>query len=696
MKDEWHEVHAKARKPGPQYRAWLCGPFRLERRVGEGYEPVGQREWGGHTSPRTVLKALLCAPGRQMRRSALAAELWPEATEVQASREMSVALTFLRKVLRSNHGEEVLTEEGTKGLKLAGQDLLWNDADAASLLLDQAEQIGVYSPAALSLLEEALNYFERGLFLEDDEGEWAQAQRALWERRRYRCRLRLAEIYGQQGRLERAESILNNLLRDDPFDEDVICRLMSLLQQQGLTHQALVVYRQACTLFEEEGMELTEATRELTERIGRERQTPSAKRILSGNFDLLLSVESEGQRLFRPTEHITLLAVQLGIASPDLENPTVWFGERLAHLLTIVEEYWGEPTFCQELQEKIGKELNSMQPKVDAQGYTLSRRQLLITLATLPTTLLLTMLQGQRSAGRIEQFLTRCAASLVACWHLMRGCEYAVVEELLPTYLPLLASLAQESSKYQSTAASLATQSYRLKGILALHRNNANARDAYFQQAVYYAEIAQHPGLLVAALISLAYHQPNPRDAEQMYQRAMVYEQTISPLQRSRLYVELSVTYAQQNREDEAVQYLRLAAQEYPVCPEDDPSFLYAEFSPSSMILEKGRVHLALTQYQPDGPYSKRAWEIFAGVGTGPSKLIISERIRYEIVNYQAETALALRDRDLCCDYLEQGARGAAVLGSAKRRKEVLVIRSKALKLWPHDGRVKELKYLFA
>src|SRR6266516_49393 len=406
----------------------------------------------------------------------------------------------------------------------------------------------------------------------------------------------------------------------------------------------------------------------------------------------LQSVEPETQRWFRPADHDMLLSIQTERVSLDLEEPTAWFGRKLAYLLTIVEECCGH----QELQQKMGNVLNSMQPKANDKEYTLSRRQLLITLATLPTVLLLTILQGRLSTGRIEQFLARSAASLAACWHLMRGCEYSSVEELLPTYLPLLTNLAQEHSKYQSTAASLATQAYRLKGILALHNNDARARDIFFQQAMYYAQIAQNPGLFVAALISLAYHKPDPVEAEQLYQRALVYKQTLSPLQRCRLYVELSVAYAQQNREDEAIQYLYFAQQEYPKQPENDPSFLYAEFDPSSMILEKGRVHLALTHYQPDGQHPQQAWETFAHVETSQSTLALSERIRYEIVNYQAETALVLRDRDLCCNYIEQGVQGAVLLGSARRRKEVLATTNKALKLWPHEGRVKELKHLFA
>ena len=578
--------------------------------------------------------------------------------------------------------------------------MLWVDADAALTLLKDAERIGRRFPQAVTLLEEAVKYLSCGAFLEDEDGLWLYGRRKDLKEALYNGRRWLAEAYVEQDMIGQAELQWRSLLTDDPTDEDVLRQAIVHLHRHDMAHKAWRLYQQIVEQLAEDGLELTREMEAFAQYMRSELlaalQSHASPVHIVPSASFLLSVESEEQRLFRPAEHGTLLPVHLGSVSLGLEDPTAWFGGKLAHLLTIVEDYCGQPTFCLELQEKIGKELNSMQPRTDDEGYTLSRRQLLITLATLPTALLLTMLQGRLSSGQIEQLLTRCATSLVACWHLMRGSEYAVVEVLLPTYLPLLASLAQESSKYQSTVASLATQGYRLKGILALHRNDTKARDAYFQQAVYYAEIAQNPGLLVAALISLAYHQPDPEEAEQLYQKALTYKQAISPLQRSRLYAELSVACAQQNREGEAMQFLSLAGQDYPAHPENDPSFLYAEFSPSSMILEKGRVHLALTEHQPNGQYPQQAWETFADIETDPSKLVISERIRYEIVNYQAETALALRDRDLCCDYVERGALGAVVLGSVKRRKEVIATRSKALKLWPHEGRVKELKYLFA
>jgi transcriptional regulator with XRE-family HTH domain len=409
-------------------------------------------------------------------------------------------------------------------------------------------------------------------------------------------------------------------------------------------------------------------------------------------LDLTDPLQTKEKRHLIPSRDTTLAPTSLAISSPEQLDSMAWFGKKLAHVLMAVESYCSRPEACLELETVLGMELNTMPPNAEI-AYALSRRQFLITLATLPTARILAMLQGRHAAGQIEQFLSHCAASLTACWHLMRGSDYALVEEHLSTYLALLASLAQDtSSKYQKLAASLATQGYRLKGILALHRNNARDLNTSFQEAVQYAEIAQHPGLLVAALISLAYHQKDPREAEHLYRRALVYENSLSPLQLSRLYAQLSVAYAQENREREALHYFYEAQKVYPALPEQDSSFLYAEFSASSLLLEQGRVYLYLSHHQPESQHPQQAWKVFEASEEGQAHPGGSERVRYEIINYQAETALVLRERDLCCDYMEQGARGAEILRSAKRRKEILATKSQALKVWPHEARMKTLK----
>lgn len=166
-------------------------------------------------------------------------------------------------------------------------------------------------------------------------------------------------------------------------------------------------------------------------------------------------------------------------------------------------------------------------------------------------------------------------------------------------------------------------------------------------------------------------------------------------MQRSRLNVELAVVYAQQGQEREALQFLDTARNIYPEYPENDPSFLYAEFSPASMFLEDGLTHLALTQHFPNRGYDQKARDIFAQIDGQQAKSPVPERIFFEIVNQQAETALALKDQERFRVYLEQGIKGATILQSKQRRREVVDAYKKARIIWPHESSIKELSDLF-
>src|SRR5579885_267182 len=237
----------RVQEPGasvPAFRLWLCGTFRVERRIGTSYEAVRTVEWGGSNYPRLLLKALLCRPGRQARRETLMELLWPDIEPEQAVHNINTATTKLRNVLRLTKEQEslLLTENDATMYRLPGQEQLWVDADAALALFEQAECLDHTSVEALVLLEEAERYFRQGPFQQDEEGQWIAGRRATVEQARYQCRIWLAEIYERQKMPGRATTMLSLLLEEDPFDEDVLCRLMSLLDRQGMIHQALRLY----------------------------------------------------------------------------------------------------------------------------------------------------------------------------------------------------------------------------------------------------------------------------------------------------------------------------------------------------------------------------------------------------------------------------------------------------------------------
>jgi tetratricopeptide (TPR) repeat protein len=232
---------------------------------------------------------------------------------------------------------------------------------------------------------------------------------------------------------------------------------------------------------------------------------------------------------------------------------------------------------------------------------------------------------------------------------------------------------------------------------VALHQNNVEARERYCLRALHYSKLSENPNSIVAALISLAstsYYGKHPQKAEQIYQKAHVHIEEIPPLQRARLLVELAVVSAQQGMERDALTYLEQAQKMYPEHPENDPSALYAEFTPVSMILEEGLTYLALAEHYPE-KHSKHAWDAFLQIEEYQSQQDVPRRIFYEIINQQAATALVMRDQELFQDYLQRGVQGAILLNSNQRRQEASDVYKRAQVLWLGESKVAQLASLF-
>src|SRR3989441_3521647 len=169
----------------PFLRVYTFGAFHLDWQV----PPFTTEDlWKSRTSARTLLKLLLCEPGRQATRSQLAGILWPETDEDKARESLRSASKVLRKVLRTASGEELLEQRNQHTiLKLAEQSYLWVDADAFEDLISQAGR-ATTPDEALSLWLQAQSLL-RGEFLADDQGsEW---MRYRWIKQRQQG-LRLA------------------------------------------------------------------------------------------------------------------------------------------------------------------------------------------------------------------------------------------------------------------------------------------------------------------------------------------------------------------------------------------------------------------------------------------------------------------------------------------------------------------------
>ncbi len=195
------------------------------------------------------------------------------------------------------------------------------------------------------------------------------------------------------------------------------------------------------------------------------------------------------------------------------------------------------------------------QPSGAAVAYALSRRQALAALAALP--LAAGMSHSPGAAVRAaDAFLPRCAASLTACWHLLRGADLETVSQTVSAYIVALGGIARQSSRHRATAARLASQAHRIASIVSLHRGQLNGREAHCRQAVFYADMADDAASRAAALISLAgtyNYYGEPARATGLYERVLGLESEISPLLRSKASADLAVVYGKLGREREAI-----------------------------------------------------------------------------------------------------------------------------------------------
>src|SRR5262249_39110452 len=144
--------------------------------------------------PQSVLKRLLATPGRRLPRGRLLEDLWPDGDEIRVEGYLNKSISTLRHLL----GKDLVTNWRST-YELAGQNLIWVDADASQSLLIEAENLGERA-LAVPLLETALSLLSRGVYLEREDGAWCHALRNPFERLLKQCRLWLAEGYTAQGK----------------------------------------------------------------------------------------------------------------------------------------------------------------------------------------------------------------------------------------------------------------------------------------------------------------------------------------------------------------------------------------------------------------------------------------------------------------------------------------------------------------
>jgi DNA-binding SARP family transcriptional activator len=705
----------------PIFRVLLFGEFTVERLISttsDGvtestpcYERIGQEAWGSRGPAIALFKLLLCRHRRRGMKDELVEALWPDTGEGErdkrlknAERAFDAAASVLRRVLRTPDGASLLTNvvvgDGMR-YTLAEQERLWVDADAFETLVAQALRT-VDAQESLPCWEEAYRLARRGQFLEDNVyQDWAQARRDTLSGKLSECVYALTDLYSGQQRFDLARELLWEMVEAHPGDEDALYRLLLLLERQERYRAAWELYQRAKEIIEQEGLSLTPRMHKVARRLREKLTSLEPESISTAALSVGPTISTAPGAFLSATTGLLLPASALTPFhhAEAVVDSTLWFGEKLAQITTLIQQWHRRGLPCADLQRILDREITmAMKPDPTNQTYSLTRRQALVVIAALPASLLTWIQIGQASTLPMEEFLPQCAASLAACWHLMQGNEIAVVEEVLPTYLPTLVNQALQPSPSQQTAAALAAQGYLLKGLLALHRMQFSTRALYCQEAVTYAGIAQDYNLQAAALMHLGsafYYGKESIQALQTFQQAFPLLEKVSPLLQSCIQMRMGMAAAACNQKQEAFRHMGMAREGFPAHPEDDPSSLYAEYGVANVYLVEGLAYLDLHEHHPGSTYGRQAWETFVQVGTLLPTISLSERNRVQILNYQAQAAVAIGDQDRFREYLMQGIQGANSLGSQKRRQEAIDAYKQARLVWPHDSEVQALADMF-
>jgi DNA-binding SARP family transcriptional activator len=671
------------------------------------------------TAALWLLKLLLSQPHRFALRDEIMEHLWPEVSSTAAAKRLDNVVYALRKLLRPPGSTQALllrqaTPANGNGYQLAAYPHIWVDADAFAWLIEQAARMERFGEESLSLWEAAYALAARGTYLvEERYSEWAMQRRASLEGQHRQCVHRLAALYRQQGHRSLAELRLRTYWQTHPTDEDALRPLLELLGEQERYQEAEACYQQALEALQEEGRDPDARTQYIAEYLRAKQIRRQRARGNGGALEQAAIIRQEPSlpaTSFVLAESGVLVPAHLVLdTSPirvELFDWPSWFSEQVDELKGVLAGWQEQHLACSHVQALLHVQMERWNTMSDQAGekssdVLLGRRMALTTLATVSAALLTKVQTGLLTTLLLEEFLAQCTASITACWHLLNGDGLGTVEHALPKYLPLLVALARQSSPYQQTAAYLAGQGSLLMSLVSYHRLRFRPSLAYANQAVALAKLSGDHNLHVCALVLLGDVFECIGQPETMLQKHQEVAQyldgvVVLPL-RSLALAELAYAYARNGQGQEALQCMDQARNGLLDEYEEIPCFVSSDYGPFQLILFEGRTHLALGESDAEHVqhHSQQARTALAQLEKLSSTIIVPERSKLEIINYQATAAIGAGNMEEFEHYLLAGAEGAKALGSEKRRQEVIANWKMARQAWPHEQRVMKLVDVF-
>lgn len=651
-------------------RVYVLGPLEIWKKDPSGtWKLISKDKWKNSKPARSVFKRLLVQPGRRLARSTIEDDVWSESDNFElTAKNVYNAISLVRGII----GKPLLTC-WEAAYEIAGQMLVWTDLDACAALLKEAENQEQGSIQAVPFLEQAVALLERGKLLEGEDGKWCYAFRKRAEDMHQQARLWLAEGYEAEGKLWQAGEQYRAIILTDPSDEEALQRWLEMLARHGKRQEALKCYRDMKDFVEAQGFSLSNELEQM---------------FASLNQHLTLARTSPFQPFggaLLPLSIVTLPKEQPAMLPVDIIQ---------SHLFSQIQ-WKGTGPISDELQIPLQRMLLDLESLAsgDQEQSRHSRHQILVALAALP---FMALSSGQTftAAYIAEVFLPQCATSLVACNQLMKSQDFLHAEQTLSRLVAPLRHLVQQETRYQLAAAHLVTQCYLLLGILESHNLNWAGYKSYNAQAVEMSKLSADISLQAVAVVQLAmtfFQFEQPHKAQALYEVASPLVPQTTPLVQSDFYVKQAVAYAQAGQEKQAQECLERAHAAFPNRPEDDPSFLYADFGLSSFICWETTTQLQLAQRQLTSP--EAAWKSLARSEHLPLRNL--GRTQVFLHNLQAETALRANEMEQFIQLLTIGIQGANRIKSKRRLQQAMDCFQMACQQWPDALPIRQLADVF-
>ncbi|MBE3558264.1 MAG: helix-turn-helix transcriptional regulator [Ktedonobacteraceae bacterium] len=303
------------------------------------------------------------------------------------------------------------------------------------------------------------------------------------------------------------------------------------------------------------------------------------------------------------------------------------------------------------------------------------------------------VLHQEQEQRPLAEALALWTMGIDSCWHLYMIGGQTELERLLPTYLAGLTQPTLKPGPEQLTAARLMAQVYQLIALAELQHGDFVAAQSAGTQALVYSQLSRDWNIYIASQLRLAsifMARKRVGSALSAYNDALrrvnAGPDTISPILQSWVFAGLGEIQAMMGREQDALQFLRLAVALFPSDPLSDPCYSYARCDRSLLFLYEGLVFLHLGQ-------PKLAWDAFAQVDD--LRPLPPERIRAEFLKQKTYTSCVLGNMVQSCIYLEAAARAAQSINSELALSEVYALYEHLLALWGSEPRVRALAQLF-